>query len=199
MAKHTIRPTTQTINRLRSSSRCSTRLSRSSWPIGLMLMPAAPVRGRARGPGSRPPARRRLVPLARRGPRHVRLRRERVSGLGAHELGATPGCRRVVVLVVARLAGDRVLELAHAAAELLAEAGKPLGTEDHQNDDQDDDELEGTDVGHLRMAFRSGLRSLAPYGSSEALTGIGPVSAPTSSPSPDRSMKGESSRPRETT
>ena len=40
----------------------------------------------------------------------------------------------VLMVVITVLAGDGVLELAHARAELTPERGQPLGTEDDQHD-----------------------------------------------------------------
>src|SRR5688572_11346447 len=45
----------------------------------------------------------------------------------------------LVVVVVLPAAADRVLELAHAVADRLADLGEPLGPEDDQRDDEDDD------------------------------------------------------------
>jgi len=51
----------------------------------------------------------------------------------------------VVVVVVVGLARDRVLELAHARAELAPQAGQALRPEDQQHDPEHDQKLEGTD------------------------------------------------------
>ena len=70
-------------------------------------------------------------------PRARRLRAP--AGSGASDGGDRP---RAVVVGVLVLAGDRVLELAQARAERVAQAGQSLGAEDQQHDDEDDDELE---------------------------------------------------------
>src|SRR5262249_61085874 len=44
------------------------------------------------------------------------------------------------------LAADRVLELAHAAAQAAADLGQSLRPEDEEDDDQDDYELRPSDV-----------------------------------------------------
>src|SRR3712207_8719438 len=46
-----------------------------------------------------------------------------------------------LVVLVTAAAGDGVLELAHARAELAAEPRKALGAEDQEHDHQDDDQL----------------------------------------------------------
>src|SRR5205807_4455251 len=129
--------------RERSSSRWSTRLSLSSKPIGRMRFATATRRGLL--------GRVRRVSGAR-GPRRLflglRLRRHRRSGLGARLLELGMG----LVLV---LAGDRVLELAHSAPERLPEIGQSLRPEDQKHDDEDDDDLEWADVGHV-ASFRCG-------------------------------------------
>jgi hypothetical protein len=70
------------------------------------------------------------------------------SGLGLAAVRRLVALVVVLVVVAAALAADRVLELAHAGAELLAEARKPLGAEDEQDDHQKDDQLCWSDVGH---------------------------------------------------
>src|SRR5829696_6752139 len=95
--------------RLRSSSRCSTTDSRSSCEIGLM---------------------RRMRALA------LGLLLGRLGGDWLGLLGALLGGGRQLVLV---LAGHRVLELAHTPTQRTPEIGQPLGPEDDQHDDQDDD------------------------------------------------------------
>src|SRR5690349_14690000 len=50
--------------------------------------------------------------------------------------------------VRAALAGDRVLELAHAAAERTTQLGELLRPHDDERDDQDDDEFHGADRRH---------------------------------------------------
>src|SRR4051812_41778315 len=122
----TERTSTQMMSRDRSSSRCSMRLSRSSWPTGLRSAVDA-----MRGPlGALVDVlgRRRRVGLA------GRLRRRDL--------------RRLVVLVVLGLAGDAVLELPHPRAQLLAQARQSLGPEDQQDDEQYDAKFEGSD-GHV--------------------------------------------------
>src|SRR5438270_374620 len=119
--------------RVRSSSRCSTRLSRSSCPIGRMRLGTTrgvrkPLAGVSRVCGSP----RTLV--VRGGGRDLR------GGLGPRllELG----------LVVLVLPGDRVLELAHAPPERASQVGQALRSEDQKHDYEDDDDLEWPDVGH---------------------------------------------------
>jgi hypothetical protein len=52
-------------------------------------------------------------------------------------------------------AGDGVLELAHARAELAPERREPLGAEDDQHDDEHDDEFEWADAaGHAASSGR---------------------------------------------
>src|SRR4051794_4047486 len=98
------------MSRVRSSSRCSTRLSRSSWPTGRRRDIAA---RRPRSGGVR--ARGGLVLRARLAGHDLGLGGGGVEVLVAYRLVAT----HVLVVVVALvLAGDRVLELAHAGPEL---------------------------------------------------------------------------------
>src|SRR4051794_18927305 len=96
-----------TISRTRSSVRCSTRLSRSSWPTGRRADAMAGRRAVS--------ARRALAHVAFHGGGFALGPPERSRGLGP----AAVARGRVADLVVAVLARDRVLELAHAAAELL--------------------------------------------------------------------------------
>src|SRR4051794_20773324 len=71
-------------------------------------------------------------------------------------LGAVEG--RGVVLVVAVVAADRVLELAHSAAERLTDLRKPLGSEYEQCDDEHDDQLTRPDVVERHGTFPFGGR-----------------------------------------
>src|ERR1700754_2181293 len=97
--------TRQTMIRTRSSVRCSTRLSRSSCPI---CRRAAAMLSR--------------YALTRRAlADDLALERGRLGRVGLGERRADVGVFLVVVVVV--LAGDRILELAHAGAELAPEAG----------------------------------------------------------------------------
>src|SRR3954451_3671842 len=109
-----------TMSRVRSSSRCSMRLSRSSWPIGFAtaIRPGG-LRVRARG-GLVLPARLASHDLGLRG-RAIELRPP-VRPRGLAERVAV----LVVIVVVAALARDGLLELAHAGAELAAQTGQPL-------------------------------------------------------------------------
>src|SRR4051794_22003866 len=108
------------MSRVRSSSRCSMRLSRSSWPTGRTTPIRAPVALSGVG------ARGGLILPARLAGDHLGLRRGGIElGAGRTLRGRVHGLAIVVAVLV--LAGDRVLELAHARAELPAEAGKPLG------------------------------------------------------------------------
>src|SRR3954453_5619318 len=107
--------------------------------------------------------------LSRAGPAARGLAAEGLGGRGLRVLGARlrrtrRGHRRsrldVVVLVVlaAIVARDRLLELAHAAPELAPEPGQALGSEDHQHDGQNDQELPGADaaVEHGHSLVRAG-------------------------------------------
>jgi hypothetical protein len=72
-----------------------------------------------------------------------------VLGCGARRrvLVVVIGCgelRRLVVVVLA--AGDRVLELAHAGTQRLAQSGQLLGPEDDEHDDEHDGEFEWSDA-----------------------------------------------------
>src|SRR4051794_23132631 len=136
--KHAANTTMQKISRLRSSSRCSTRLRRSSWRIGRRVV-ATP----------------RPALLALLGDDLVRGGRRRLL-LGAAE--------RAGVVVLVRLAGDRVLELAHARAELAAEGRQSLGTEDQKHDPEHDQQLEGPDGLEEGEAHQAFLRSAKPSG-----------------------------------
>jgi hypothetical protein len=60
----------------------------------------------------------------------------------------------VVLMVIAVLAGDGVLELAHARAQLPAEGGQPLGAEDDQHDDEHDHEFEWADAARHAASSR---------------------------------------------
>src|SRR4051812_1734146 len=110
--------------RARSSPRCSTSVASSPW-------------SRRRGSRFHAMARRVLdgVVLARR-----RARRSRGHG-------ALGGARRddLAIVVVVVLAADRLLELAHPAAERAAHLGQPLRAEDQQRGEQDDEQLGDSD------------------------------------------------------
>src|SRR4051812_8661028 len=54
----------------------------------------------------------------------------------------------VLVVVLALVARDRVLELPHAGADRPAHLGQALRTEDDQGDDEDDHELHRPDIRH---------------------------------------------------
>src|SRR4051794_24569591 len=56
--------------------------------------------------------------------------------------------RGALVVVVLGLAGERVLELAHALAERLAHLGQALRAQHDEGDGEDDDELHRADVRH---------------------------------------------------
>src|SRR3954449_1916184 len=62
------------------------------------------------------------------------------------------GFERVAILV-ALLAADRFLELAHAVADRAADLGELLRAEHDQRDGKDDDELEGSDGARHCAAF----------------------------------------------
>src|SRR5690349_7158901 len=136
-----MKATRQTTMRTRSSVRCSTRLSRSSWPTWRNAVAMV----------------RRCGYLAGRALAHDLALERRLLALGTAEsrLGG-PAVRAIVfvVVVVAALAADRILALAHSGAELLAQAGPPLGAEDEEHDHQNDDQLHGTDVGHRSSPWR---------------------------------------------
>src|SRR5689334_24895203 len=110
---------THAMSRLRSSSRWSTRLSRSSWPMGrrrrLKRAPECGSGVRARGG---------LVLRARLARHDLGLRGGAIEMLLAH------GRLLAALVAVLVLAGDRVLELAHARAELPSEPRQALGAED---------------------------------------------------------------------
>src|SRR3954452_19978165 len=131
------------MSRVRSSSRCSMRLSRSSWPTGRttpIVRPAALSGIGARGG---------LILAARLAGYHLGLRRGGVELRARRTLLGGPD-RVAVLVVVLVLAGDGVLELAHARPELPAEAGEPLGAEDDEHDEEDDPQLERSDARHTR-------------------------------------------------
>ena len=141
-------------------------LSRSSWSIGRITGTAWPSRQRARL--ARPAISRRCG--SRRSARAARRRsRPRCSSSAGGDLLGRPASSRALLalaaegslgasssssLVVLVLAGDRVLELAHPAAELPPEPGQPLGAEDEQHDHQHDRQLEWSDGRHGRTAYR---------------------------------------------
>src|SRR4051812_18766495 len=104
------------MSRVRSSSRCSTRLRRSSCPIGRIFFATAtgrpaPLR---RGVGSSRRLSPRLFVGGGRGRHGGRRDRRRLRG---------PRLLELLVVVVA-LAGDGVLELAHPLAERAAHLGQ---------------------------------------------------------------------------
>ena len=87
--------------------------------------------------GDRPDAGHRVAPQRRSW-------RDRLA-LGARSVGTrASSMRRSLVLVV--VAADRAAELADAPAQRAAELGQALRPEDDQGDDQDDRDLEGSDV-----------------------------------------------------
>src|SRR3954454_18254886 len=59
--------------------------------------------------------------------------------------------------VAVDLAGERVLELAHAAAQRAAELGQLLRADDQKGDGEDDDEFHGTDRRHVRLLVSAGV------------------------------------------
>src|SRR3954447_4680648 len=62
-----------------------------------------------------------------------------------------------VAILVALLAAERFLELAHAVADRAADLGELLRPEHDQRDGQDDDELEGSNgAGHCAAFVRTG-------------------------------------------
>ena len=99
---------------------------------------------------------------------------QRSVGLAAGgRASSSPRAVVVIVVVVAGLAGDRVLELAHARAERPSETGQALRPEDHENDHQDDEQLWGADaIEHVQIPFRSSLRSVAAHTSVHLLNFI---------------------------
>ena len=60
----------------------------------------------------------------------------------------------IVVVTALVRTRDRLLELAHAGAELPAETRQALGAEDDEHDRQDDGDLQGSDVGHSASSRR---------------------------------------------
>src|SRR5215217_8703802 len=107
------------MSRVRSSSRWSMRLRRSSWPIGR----TTPIEGQRRR-GLRIGARGGLILAACFARHDLGLSRGRID-LCARRTLRRRGDRVALVLVVVLvlvLAGDRVLELAHARAELPTQA-----------------------------------------------------------------------------
>src|SRR3954454_12363217 len=129
-----MKATRQTTMRTRSSVRCSTRLSRSSWPTWRSAVAMV----------------RRCGYLARSALANDLAVNRRLLALGAPQrrLGLAAIRAVVVFVVVAALAADRLLELTHSGAELLAQTGQPLGPENEEHDHQHDDQLHGTDVWH---------------------------------------------------
>src|SRR5437762_4731991 len=104
------------MSRDRSSSRCSTRLTLSSW---------------RRRRGSRAIVLLAGDPLALLGLRlGLSVRRARRGRSGLRQL-------RLLELVVAVVARNRVLELPHTAAERTAHLRQPLGPEDEQENEND--------------------------------------------------------------
>src|SRR3954449_68503 len=101
-ASATPKATSETTIRVRSSSRCSTTVSRSSWVTGFSFA-----------------------------------------------MGARVSLQLLSFLFLVVLASHRILELAHATAERLAEPGQTLRPEDHEHDDEDDDQLKWADVRHV--------------------------------------------------
>src|SRR3954452_9645416 len=84
--------------------------------------------------------RRRGVPWRSSGP----LRSDDRGGAKAL-FGAVEGPGLVLVVAVV-VAADRVLELAHPAAERLTDLGQALGPENEEGDDEHDDQLHRPDV-----------------------------------------------------
>src|SRR3954453_18431354 len=79
-------------------------------------------------------------------------------GGGGGAAGGAGGGRveRVGILVVPSLSGHRVLELAHPGSERPPELRELLRADDQDGDDQDDHQLEGSDVWHLANVLRNG-------------------------------------------
>ena len=112
--------------RCRSSDRCSTTVASSSVP----RRRGASLRNILGGVRRRCPAR---VTQTRQVQRERPARRERRLGGRQRDL------------VVLRVAGDRVLELAHPLAELPTHLRQPLRTEDEEQDEQKDEKLPDSD------------------------------------------------------
>src|ERR671933_2281128 len=72
-------------------------------------------------------------------------RREMRSGLLGGGGGAVQ-LHDVVVVLVATLGAERLLELAHAPAHRAAHLGQALGSQHDEGDDEDDDQLHRPDV-----------------------------------------------------
>src|SRR4051794_25430752 len=114
-------------------------------------------------------AERRLLGVAEtaRKPRHVPLD-GLALGLGRRRRRRDDGrlCRRELGLrlgVGLRVAGDRILELAHPVPERLADLGQPLAAEEQQRDQKEQDDVPGSlEIPHVgRVArFSQRLRGL---------------------------------------
>ena len=72
---------------------------------------------------------------------------------GRRSLVRRPGGGNSGLLVIA---GDRVLELAHAATERTSDLGQSLRPEDEQRDDQEDDQPRDSDLRHASSVAGSG-------------------------------------------
>ena len=102
------------------------------------------------------------VAEAPRQPGHRATRRSRRAGRVVTGGSSSVAARKLVRLVV--LAGDRVLELAHALAERAPHLRQPLRPEDHEEDDEDDDRALPADVsGHAPRVAPAGGRERVSY------------------------------------
>src|SRR5687768_13330416 len=129
----------QMMIRVRSSSRCSTSVRRSSWPTAL-------TRAMERGSASLLGDYLALEGVVRSGVRPLARALELADLL-------------VIVVVVLAVAADRAAELADAAPHRASQLGQALGPEDDERDDQDDDQFEWSDIGHWVNGNGGGGRS----------------------------------------
>jgi hypothetical protein len=72
------------------------------------------------------------------------MRRPKIAVVPRVRLGLDRGA----LLVIPRVARERLLELAHAPADRAPDLGQLLRAEHDQRDREDDDELHGADVRH---------------------------------------------------
>src|SRR6266550_69000 len=130
-ASATPKTASETIRRARSSSRCSTRVRRSSC--------LTPFRRAIEGPLSA-------------------LLGDYLALDGLHRFSVSLGLRLLqlaqlsVVIVV--VAAHRALELTNSLAERTSQLRQALGPENDQGNDQDDQQLHWSDIGHHAEWYR---------------------------------------------